>query len=771
MENIFSKKFITATDEMSDLHRCIPAPYLRKIVNIKKDIKEAFITVCGLGFYRFWLSGEELTRGFLSPYISNPDDVLDYDRYDLTALLKKGKNVLAFQLGNGMQNAFAGFVWDFEKAAFRSSPKMAMCLKIVYTDATEEIIEADGSFRCHPSPLLRDELRIGEIYDANDEIEGWNTVEFDDSAWTPAIEASTPSGEPFICEAKPIVKRDEIKPVSIKFGKWVPASTKMHHYGYIYDFGFNTAGIAKLRINGKRGQKITVTYGELLVDGAFQTDNVSFIRKNLEIYPDYVQQTVYICRGDGTEEYKPSFTYFGFRYAFVEGIDEAQATDDLLTYEVMNTELEEVGNFSSSCEKLNTLQAMTRNATVSNFWHFPNDCPHREKNGWTADAALSAEHTLLNLNPYKNYYEWMRHVRTSMNEEGALPGIVPTGGWGFEWGNGPSWDQVIVELPFMSYRYLGKKEIIEENMDAIMRYVRYLETRKDENGLIAIGLGDWVNPGKIPGTNSVMNAAPKAPLSVTDSIMSMVICEKAAFLAKIVRRTDDEAYCKAAAARLKNDIRTHLIDLDTGIGAGECQTTQALMIYYGIVEGEERKRAFSKLLEYIEKEDKHFTTGVVGARVIFHLLAEEGYADLAYEMMINPTPPSYAYWIEMGYTALAEAFSTEDIRINSKNHHFWGDISAFFIKRICGINYNPCANDLEYLEIKPHFLSALEHAEAYHNSPKGKIESSWKKDGNEVVLTLNIPSEIKYKVVLPAGYEESEKEIIGENIIIKAKKA
>ncbi len=769
-KNTFSKKFIAATSEKSDHHRCIPAPYIRKTVNIEKEIKEAFITVCGLGFYRFWLSGKELTRGFLSPYICNPDGVLDYDRYDLTKLLKKGKNVLAFQLGNGMQNAFGGFVWDFEKASFRSAPKMAMCLKVVYTDGTDNVIEADESFLCHPSPIIRDELRLGEIYDANDEIEGWNLPDFDDSAWIPVINADTPFGETVICRAEPIVLRQKLLPVSIKFGKWVPASSKMHHYGYIYDFGLNAAGIAALRVKGKRGQKITITYGEHLVDGVFQTNNVSFIRKNLEVYPDYIQQTTYICRGDGIEEYKPSFAYFGFRYAFVEGIDESQATEELLTYEIMNTELCEVGNFSSSCEKLNTLQAMTRNATLSNFWHFPNDCPHREKNGWTADAALSAEHTLLNLNPYNNYYEWMRHIRAAMNDDGALPGIVPTGGWGFDWGNGPSWDQVIVELPFMSYRYLGKTEIIEENMNAIMRYVRYLETRKDEKGLIAIGLGDWLDPERIPGTNSVKNGKIKAPLVVTDSIMSMIICKKAAFLAKTIGRYDDEAYCKAAAERLKNDIRANLIDLETGVGAGECQTTQAMMIYYGIVEGEEKKRAFAKLLEYIEKEDNHLDTGVVGGRVIFHLLAEEGYADLAYEMITNPTPPSYAYWIDRGYTALAESFDTEDIHINSRNHHFWGDISAFFIKGICGINYNPCADDLEYLEIKPNFISALESARAYHNSPNGKIESSWFKAGDEVVLTLRVPDVIKYKVILPRGYKEIQTTKNGENITIKAMK-
>ncbi len=770
MESVFSKKFIAATKDKSDLHHYIPAPYLRKTIMIEKEIKEASLTVCGLGFYRFWLSGKELTKGFLSPYISNPDDILDYDRYDLTSCLKQGKNILAFLLGNGMQNSFGGFVWDFEKASFRSAPKMAMCLKIVYTDGSEDIYEADESFRCHPSPIICDELRLGEIYDANDEIEGWNNIDFDDSNWNSAIVVNTPAGTPVICKARPIVKRGEMHPVSIKPGKWIPASSGMHHYGYVYDFGYNTAGIAKLRVKGKKGQKITITYAELLRNGEFQTDTISFIRKNLEIHLDFVQQTIYICKGEEIEEYVPSFTYFGFRYAFVEGIDESQATEDLLTYEVMNTELNEVGNFSCSCEKLNTLQAMTRNATISNFWHFPNDCPHREKNGWTADAALSAEHTLLNLDPYDNYYEWMRHVRAAMNEAGALPGIVPTGGWGFAWGNGPSWDQVLVELPYMSYRYLGKKEIIEESVDAAMRYVRYLETRKDDKGLIAIGLGDWCSSERIKGTKSVRINNNITPLVITDSIMSMSICEKAAFMAKVAGREEDRKYCEAAAARLKADIRANLVDLNTGVGRGESQTTQAMLIYYNVVEGEEKEKATQKLIEYLAKEDNHLSTGVVGARVIFHVLAEAGYADLAYDVMLNPTPPSYAYWIDRGYTALAEALDTEDIHICSRNHHFWGDISAFFIKSICGINYNPDATDLSNLVIKPHFIKALDHAKAYHKSPMGKIESSWVRDGEKVVLTMTIPEGMVCEVVLADGYKEVSKEQSGNTIKITAAK-
>ncbi len=756
MKNDLSLKFIAATEEMSGLHHFVPSPYIRKTVLINKSISSAVLTVCGLGFYRFWLNGEEHTKGYMSPYISNSDNIIDYDGYDLSDELKSGKNVLAFQLGNGMQNAFGGFVWDFQKAPFRSAPKMAMSLVIEYQNGEREVIEADESFVCHPSPLLCDDLRLGERYDANSEINGWCNTDFDDSKWQSVLPAETPKGTPVLSLARPIVRTHSLKPESITFGKWIPSSTMSHHYGYIYDFGINTAGIASLKIKAHKGQKITVTFGELLKDGDFYTDNISFIRDHLTVYPDYVQQFEYTAKGEGVEEYCPSFTYFGFRYAFVEGIDESQATEDLLTYHVMHTELKEKGSFSSSCDKLNRLQAMTRNATLSNFWHFPNDCPHREKNGWTADAALSAEHTLLNLDPYDNYREWMRHICSALDERGALPGIVPTGGWGFTWGNGPAWDQVIVELPYMSYRYTGKAEIVEESIDSIMRYVRYLETRTDDRGLIEIGLGDWCAP----------HDNIKSPLIFTDSVIAKSICDKAAFMASAVGRHEDAEYCKDFATRLKKSVREHLIDLKSGVAPGECQTSQAMAIYYGIVEGDEAERAFRRLLEYIEREKKHLDTGVLGARVIFHVLAEYGYADLAYEIIIEPTGPSYGSWLENGYTSLGEDFF--DDRIQSKNHHFWGDISAFFIKRICGINYNPTLTDLSYTKIEPHFISHLNSAMAHFDSPNGRISISWQRKGNEVVLDLNLPEDMVFDIILPDGYAEKSREKSQSSIKITA---
>lgn len=156
---------------------------------------------------------------------------------------------------------------------------------------------------------------------------------------------------------------------------------------------------------------------------------------------EYAQTDVYICKG-GYEEFAPKFKYDGFRYAIVEGLEKEQATSETLTFLEMSSDLKERASFNCSDEVLNKLQEITRRSVLSNFFYFPTDCPHREKNGWTGDAAVSAEHILLNLTAEKSLKEWLLNIRFAQREDGALPGIVPTGGWGFKWGNGPMWDSV-----------------------------------------------------------------------------------------------------------------------------------------------------------------------------------------------------------------------------------------------------------------------------------------------------------------------------------------
>ncbi len=748
-----SRSFVSATHEMSTLYSRIPAPYLRKTVTVGDSPVKAQLSVCGLGFYRFWLNGVELTRGHLSPYISASDDILDYDVYDLTGRIAPGETVLGFQLGNGMQNCFGGYVWDFDKATWRSAPKIAICLKLTYSDGTVTQIEADESFRCAPSPILSDDLRMGESYDARKEIPGWNLPGFDDSGWTPAIPVEAPRGKGVICEAHPIVCTRERKSVAVRPDTEL---TIAHHEevfrGYLYDFGENCAGIPELRICGEPGQKITMIFGECVKeDGTFTADNLWFIRPEYLDLPLYIQTDEYICKGGAEEIWSPAFTYHGFRYALVCGITQEQATKELLTYRVMNSDLGNRGGFRCSDEVLNSLQRMTEIATLANFYHFPTDCPHREKNGWTADAALSAEHTLLNYDAADNYYEWMRHIRASMEEAGNFPSIVPTAN---HWGNdvNPAWDQILIHLPYMVYRFTGRKDIVEETLPEIWRYINLLISVTDEKGLVCAGLGDWCAPYN-----------PRSSLQFTTSVVCVDICEKAAFLFAQCDRPGQAAFCRELAEGYRKAVRTHLIDWDTCTAQGcnsphkGSQTSQAMAIYYNIFTEEEKEAAFRVLLKKIEEENDHLDTGVLGARVIFFVLSQYGYTDLAHKILVDPVAPSYGHWVARGETALCEDLLRYDQAINSLNHHFWGSISAWFIQCLCGIHFNPDADDIHRADITPHFAEGLEHASGYHICPDGKIEVRWHRTGeNTIDLTVTIPQGVHGDLILEKEWVDAK---------------
>ena len=739
----YPEKFICASDEYTTLDKHIPAPYFRKVF-VSDSETSAHILISARGFYELYLNGRKITKGAFAPYISNPDHIVYYDEYDV--MLNKGENVIGIHLGNGFQNNPGGYIWDFDKCVFRAAPSFALSVKWTDENGNEKYFESDESFLTHSSPVVFDDYRFGEHYDANRESIGWNEAGFDDSAWKNAIFSSSVRGEKRLCTAEPIVVTKELKPIEIV----------KEDDGFRYDFGENCAGVCRLEINGKKGQKIDMIHVERLVDNKISFDGLWFYINDEQYSHDLelLHRDVYICKGDGKEVYTPSFTYHGFRYVLVKGITEEQATEDLLTYVVMNSDIKERGGFSCSDEIANKLQEMTRRSDLANFYYFPTDCPQREKNGWTADAALSAEHFLLNLEAETSYREWMRNICKAQDDNGMIPGIVPTGTWGYGRGLGPAWDCVLVYLPYYVYIYRGKTEMIYESAKTIVSYIHFLTTKRDEKGLVEFGLGDWCPVDK---DNNKFDA----PLKFTSSVMSYDIAKKAAFLFDVAGMDIQRDFAENFAQQMKKSIRDNLIDYDTMTAAGECQTSQAMALYYGIFNEDEKEKAFARLLEFIDEKNGHFDTGVLGGRVIFHVLAQNGYADKAYRMITRPEFPSYGNLVLRGATSLWEQFYEDVSRVSSMNHHFWGDISSWFIQYPGGIRLNPTLHNADEVNIAPEFIESLENAKAFHIAPAGKISTEWQKEKDCINLKVDVPEKMSGSIILPDGFEFEN----GEKII------
>ncbi len=755
---MLSRKFVSATAEYATYEKHVNAPYMRKVFNSENAVS-TILTVTATGFYELYVNGQNITKCPLSPYVTNPDKMLFYDVYDIKPFLKEGKNVLGFILGNGMVNCIGGRIWSLDKVAYRSAPAVAFALEAEYADGTKSITEADETVLTAPSPITFDDIRCGVHYDARLEQNGWCEPEFDDSSWKPALVAAEVRGEGHIKLADPLIFSQKLTPVSVSKGHSVmkidpEADEKLkgtdkyvREDGYIYDFGKNCALVPTLKIKGKKGQKVILQFAEMRDGDKLAWDNID------RFYPhDYAQRDIYICKGDGEETFTPPFTFHAAQYCLVMGIDEKQATAELLTANVFHSDVEKLADFSCSSEIANRLQKCVENSDLSNFIYFPLDCPHREKNGWTGDAALSAEQLLINFGVENSLKEWMRLIRASQRIDGALPGIVPTGGWGFNEWSGPAWEQVIVEIPYRIYMYRGDISCFTENADMIMRYLNYLTVIRDKRGLIDTGLGDYLQPG-------LVSSGHNCPVIVSGTIIAKDICEHAEFLFERANMKAQATFARMLKDEFKEAARKYLVDTSTMTVYGECQCAQAMGIYYGIFENGEKQTAYKVLLEMIKRAEDHFDCGVIGLRIIFHLLASFGDAELAWKMITRTDTPSYGVWVDkFDCNSLPESCHTDKFRgIPSFNHHFRGDISNFFITKIAGIKLNPNGDDHKFAEISPALIDELTFAEASHKTPFGEISVRWERTENGIKLTVKHPAEIKCVLHTPKGYVTADK--------------
>ncbi len=739
-------QFIKATDQYCTLEEHVAAPVFRKAFELTGNILSARLDITAAGFYELYLNGQNITKGLLAPYISNPDHLLYLDSYDLSAYLRRGKNAVAVILGNGFANQDISS-WEFARSPFRSSPKLAMTLAIA-TDKGEVHIDSDETFRVAESPILFDMYRLGVIYDARKEERGFSTPDFDDTAWAFASIADAPKGKIIPSRVVPIKIREELKPRSIErqsnfyylhYKDGRPMEECYVPDGWLYDFGVNTAGVCRLKIKGTRGQKITIRHGEKLRDGLFHIGSTVTVKEDTPKNIGYFQSDVYYLKGGEEEIFFPSFTYHGFRYAFVEGITPEQATETLLTYAVFNTELPKRSHFECSDPTVNQLYEMTLRADMSNFHHFPTDCPHREKNGWTGDASVSAHQFLLGFHCAEPLSVWLENARYAQTEEGKLPGIIPTATWGYAWGSGPAWDAAIINIPYYIYRYDGRTDVISENAEMIEKYLHYIASRRDERGLVACGLGDWCQPRE-------EGEAIASPLEFTDSVQVLEMAGKSAFLLDVIGRREASAYARQLESEMRSAIRQHLIDPQCSIAAGECQTSQALALRFGLFTDEEREAAYAKLVDMIEARGGHAYCGMIGLRHIFHLLFENGDADLALKMITREDGPSYGNMIKLGGTALFESLMPNAFN-ESQNHHFYGDILHLFISKLAGIRVNPTLSNINSAVIMPTVPKSISYACASYDFVCGTLSVKWEKiNDTHILLTAVVPTGADVKI-------------------------
>ncbi|MBV9469746.1 MAG: family 78 glycoside hydrolase catalytic domain [Abitibacteriaceae bacterium] len=708
--------------QVPDTRTAPPAPLLRHTFAVQGRLKRARAYICGLGYFELHLNGQKVGDHMLDPGYTRYDRRDLYVTYDVTPYLQAGSNAVGIILGTGPYDDNVPAAWDFEKAPWRDRPKALMELRLEYENGRVTTLTTDNTWKASTGPITFDNIYAGENYDARLEKSGWDTPRYNDAGWETARLVAAPKG---------ILAAEQMPP--IKVGQILkPAKLSEPKPGvFLYDMGQNFAGLPQLSVEGTAGTKVVMACGEKLhKDGTLEQGNIAGFVKGHDPSMQF-QTDIYTLKGTGREVWSPHFTYHGFQYVEVTGFPGKPTLDNLRGL-VMHSAMQPVGHFECSNPLLNAIQHNTIWSYLSNFQGIPTDCPHREKNGWTGDAQLAAEQGMYNFDSAANYVKWLNDLKDEQQPGGALPGIVPTGGWGYQWGNGPAWDSAYPLICWYLYQYYGDTRIFQVHYEHLRRYVDYLTSRA-QDGIVSIGLGDWVPPG------------PTAPVAVTDTGYyyrdALIVAQAASLLGN---GADARKYTQLAAS-IKRAFNAKFFDPKTSSYADGSQTALSCALYQGLVEPQNKEAVLKNLVAAVDKHDGHIFTGILGAKYVMNTLLENGRPDVAYTIATQKTAPGWGNWIERGATTLWEDWGGG----SSLNHIMFGDISAWFYKALAGINGDPAAPGFNHFFIKPQVLGDLTWARGEYDSIHGKIVSDWKLQDGQFKLDVTVPVNTTAMVVIP----------------------
>lgn len=705
-----------------------PAPYFRKVFEINKKIKSARVYVAVGGLFELSINGEKIGDHRLDPAFTRFDRRLLYVTHDVTAALKTGNNAIGILLGNGWYNHQSTAVWNFHKAPWRARPAFCMDLRIIYEDGSIATISSGNDWKTSLSPVIFNSIYTGEHYDARREQPGWNTVAFDDSQWKNAILRSAPSQNIATQAMHPIRNVEEINPESIQ---------KINDTTFVFDMGRNISGVSQITVSGNAGTVVRLKHGERIYEnGRVDMSNIDIHYRPTD-ESDPFQTDIFILKGAGEETFMPRFNYKGFQYVEVTSSDPVELSKNSLKAYFMHSDVPAAGNVNSSNPTIDKIWWATNNAYLSNLFGYPTDCPQREKNGWTGDAHIAIETGLYNFDAITIYEKWMGDHRDEQQPNGVLPAIIPTGGWGYSWGNGPDWTSSVAIIPWNVYLFYGDSKLLADNYENIKRYVDHI-TDLSPNGLTSWGLGDWV-PVKS-----------KTPVEFTSSTYYYIDARILAKAAKLFGKETDHKKYSDLAEKIRSAINDKYLNEETGIYGSGLQTELSVALYWGLVPEDLKSTVATNLARRVEADNFHIDVGLLGTKTILNALSENGYADVAYKVAAQETYPSWGWWIANGATTLYENWNIASAHDISLNHIMFGEISAWFYKALGGIKPDPAHPGFKNILLEPHFVEGLDHFEASHKGPHGAIVSSWKKSGKKISYEVTIPANTTATLVLPA---------------------
>lgn len=694
----------------------------RKRFVLTGGVRRALWRIAAGGFVELSINGKRIDDHLLDPAFTDYSKTLLYLSRDVTQWLCSGENTLEVLLGNGWFNPCLEDTWQFHRAHWRGRPRFLGQLE--YEDAAGHltVIPADDSWEYAASPILESDMRIGETYDAR--------IEPSIGSWRKAVLMPSPGGQlrPQLLPPIRTVKRWDAKRMDA-------GQTPGYH---LYDAGRNVSGFVRIRVRGNAGDRARINYFERL-DGEGHGDNS---RINEYAIPGRAfQEDCYILRGSGLESWHPRFVYHGFRYVEIRFPE----TMEIINVEICwnHTDLPVTGEFVSSDPLLNRIQELCVSSFLCNFQGLPIDCPHREKNGWTGDAKIAVHCGLMNFDMDSSYRKWLDDCRDAMRSDGMLPGIVPSPGWGFEWGNGPCWDVAYPYIAWQLYVHSGDRSVLERHYPSLRRYGDFLaETKRNEYGLVDWGLADWVPPYGTP----MEYTAPREFFSSAYAVLCWRLLRKIStvlgFDAEAERYASYAESCRTAVnLRYYNPV--------SGEYADGSQSAQAVALHLEIPDLSEISKCREGLVRLIERDGGGMNCGVLGTESILHALTEGGgrFHELAWSLATRHAYPSWGYMVDHGASTLWESWQGN----SSWNHVLFCDISHWFYRALGGIVPDECNPGFRHYRLQPRPAGNLQFVKCAIRTPYGGIHVAWHRTETEFFLSLTQPEECSAAVVLPDG--------------------
>ncbi|WP_175416185.1 glycoside hydrolase family 78 protein [Aggregatimonas sangjinii] len=736
LENTLWKASYIAMNDITTEKESHPSQYFRKEFQAKKPIQSARVYVTSLGVYELLLNGKKVGNDLFTPGYTSYDHRLQYQTYDVTDMLQEN-NAIGAIVGDGWYRGNIG--WKGDYAYYGKQLALLAQLKIDYQDGSSETIVSDDGWKASYGPILESDMYNGEKYDARLEMDGWSSFGFDESKWTQVQILDHPTDILVAPQGLPVRAIEEIKP------KKIITTPKGE---IVLDLGQNIVGWARMRVQGEKGDKVTLKFAEVLdKDGNFYTTNLRAAEAT----------DTYTLKGEGEEIFEPHFTSHGFR--FIQVIDYPGTLDlDAITGIVVHSDMDPTGSFTTSDPMINQLQNNIRWSQKDNFLDIPTDCPQRdERAGWTGDAQVFSMTAAYNFDVASFYTKWLKDLAADQHENGLVPNVIPdilseSKGAAAQ-GGATGWADAAVIIPWTVYQTYGDERILKEQYDSMKGWVDYMAEESGEDYLWNNNKhwhwGDWL---AYDANNPAYNGSvtEKDLIATAYAYYSTTLMGK---IAGILEKTEDAVSYDALAENIKKAFIKEYIT-PNGRLVSHTQTAYALALSFGLIPEELIEKSAAFFTQDVERFG-HLTTGFLGTPLLCSTLSDIGRDDLAFMLLNRKEFPSWLYPVTQGATTIWERWDTQKPDgtiiegMNSFNHYAYGAIGEWLYNYVGGLSIDPENPGYKHILFHPHPGGGLTSASAEFQSLYGKIKSSWEINGSDFSYEVVIPANTTATVTLP----------------------